>query len=84
MQKYQKGRPATKPVELKDGFYLELRTESSNSPVKIRRDSKAKIESAIRRYEKSKIVTYLGQVKEGMWLDGKNKGKKAAQTPNLL
>ncbi len=78
-----KGRPVTNPVELKEGFYLEIKTKGSNSSVKIRRDSTAEIELAIGQYENSKIVTYLGQVKAGKWLDGKNKGKKAAQTPNL-
>lgn len=36
----------------------------------------AEIEMATRMYEKSKEVTYLGQVKDGKWVDGKNKGKK--------
>jgi len=74
----KKGRPPTKPAELKEGFYLELRSKGSNSPVKIRRESMAEIEMAIAQYEKNKTVTYLGQVKDGRWLDGKNKGKKTA------
>ncbi|WP_027419462.1 hypothetical protein [Crocinitomix catalasitica] len=74
----QKGRPATKPVELKEGFYLELRTKGSNSLVKIRRENMAEVELAIEQYGRSKTVTYLGQVKGGKWLDGKNKGKKTA------
>ncbi len=74
----QKGRPATKPAELKEGFYLELRTKGSNSLVKIRRENMQEVELAIEQYERSKIVTYLGQVKNGRWLDGKNKGKKTA------
>ena len=78
MRQNQKGRPATKPVELKEGFYLELRVKGSNSPIKIRRDSLPEIEMAIAQYDKSKIVTYLGQVKEGKWLNGKYKGKKTA------
>ena len=36
----------------------------------------AEIDLAVKQYEKSKIVTYLGQVKAGEWIDGKNKGKK--------
>ncbi len=78
MRQNQKGRPPTKPVELKEGFYLELRIKGSNSPVKIRRDSMAEIEMAMVQYDKSKIVTYLGQVKAGKWLNGKYKGKKTA------
>ena len=77
MLQQPKGRPVTSPVELKEGFYLEIKTNGSNSSVKIRRDSTAEIELAIGQYENSKIVTYLGQVKAGKWLDGKNKGTKA-------
>ncbi len=76
MRQHQKGRPATKPVRLKEGFYIELRTKGSSSGIKIRRDTREEIDLAIKQYEKSKIVTYLGQVKDGKWLDGKNKGKK--------
>jgi len=72
-----KGRPVTNPVELKDGFYLELKTKGSKPSVKIRRDSTDEIELAIGQYKNSKIVNYLGQVKAGKWLDGKNKGQKA-------
>jgi len=74
MQK--KGRPVTKPPELKSGYYIELRTKGASSPVKVRRDTKRELEMAIKQYEKSKMVTYLGEVKGGRWLDGKNKGKK--------
>lgn len=74
----KKGRPATRPAQLREGFYLELRTKGSNTAVKIRRESKAEIEQAITLYGKSKTVTYLGEVKEGRWVDGKNKGKKTA------
>lgn len=72
----KKGRPATKPSGLRDGFYLELKAKGSNTGIKIRRESMAEIKVAIKQFEKSKIVTYLGQVKDGRWADGENKGKK--------
>jgi hypothetical protein len=72
----RKGRPPTKPAELKDGFYLELRNKGSNSAVKIRRDNMEEIEKTIKQYERVKIVTYLGQVVKGRYVDGKMKGKK--------
>ena len=75
----RKGRPPTKPPELKEGFYLELRTKGSSSVVKIRRENMEEIRLAMDQYGKSKIVTYLGQVKAGRWVDGKNKGKKTAK-----
>ena len=76
MEKSHKGRPPTKPVKLKEGYYIELRTKGASSVIKIRRDTKAEIERATKQYEKSKIVSYLGQVVEGKWIDGKHKGKK--------
>jgi hypothetical protein len=72
----RKGRPPTKPSELKDGYYLELRNKGSNSAVKIRRENMEEVEKTIKQYERVKIVNYLGQVESGRWLDGKNKGKK--------
>lgn len=61
---------------MKSGFYLELKTKGSGSTVKIRRDTRAEMEMAMQMYGKSKEVTYLGEVREGRWVDGKNKGKK--------
>ncbi len=72
----KKGRPATRPAELKDGFYIELRTKGSNSPVKIRRESMDEVNIAMEQYERSKTVKYMGQVKNGVWVDGDNAGKK--------
>jgi hypothetical protein len=74
----KRGRPATKPSGLREGYYLGLQNKGSNSVIKIRRESMAEIKAAIKQFEKSKIVTYLGQVKEGRWVDGENKGKKTA------
>ena len=76
MRQNQKGRPVTKSVKLKEGFYIELRAKGSSSSVKIRRDTKVEIDLAIKQYEKIKTVNYLGQIKAGKWIDGKNKGKK--------
>lgn len=72
----KKGRPATRPPELKDGYYLEVRGKGSSSGVKIIRETKREMEFAVRQYEKSKTVIYLGEVKSGRWVDGKNAGKK--------
>lgn len=74
----KKGRPATKPAALKDGFYIELRTKGSNSPVKIRRESMDEVQVALDQYKASKIAKYLGQVESGRWIDGDNAGKKTA------
>ena len=34
------------------------------------------VERAIAQYSKNKMTRYLGQVKDGQWLDGDNKGQK--------
>ena len=59
------GRPATKPTELKDGFYIEVRNKSSKTGIKIRRDSKEQMLAAIKEYEKAKDVIILGKVSNG-------------------
>jgi hypothetical protein len=33
------GRPATKPIELRDGFYIEIRNKGSKSGIRIRRNN---------------------------------------------
>ena len=72
MQK--RGRPSTQPPKLRDGFYIELRTQGS-SPIKIIRKSMEEVEKAMEMYSKNKLVKYLGQVKSGKWIDGENTGK---------
>ena len=73
MQK--RGRPSTKTPKLKDGFYIELKTKGA-SPIKIIRRNMEEANQAISQYSKNKIVKYLGEVKDGRWVDGDNKGKK--------
>ena len=38
--------------------------------------SMAEVEQAITMYSKNKVVKYLGQVENGRWVDGDNKGQK--------
>jgi DNA polymerase II small subunit/DNA polymerase delta subunit B len=63
------GRPATKPTELRDGFYIEIRNRGSKAGVKIRRDTKEQMLLAIKDYEKSKDVVVIGEVSKGKILD---------------
>tara|TARA_B100000902_G_C27272511_1_gene897075 strand:+ start:748 stop:975 length:228 start_codon:yes stop_codon:yes gene_type:complete len=74
MQK--RGRPSTKPAKLRDGFYIELRTQGSSGAIKIIRKNMEEVQQAIDMYSKNKVVRYLGQVKNGKWIDGDNKGQK--------
>ena len=74
MQK--RGRPSTQPPKLRDGFYIELRTHGSSSAIKIIRKNMEEVDKAIKLYSTNKIVKYLGEVKNGKWVDGDNKGRK--------
>ena len=43
--------------------------------IKIIRKNMQEVDRAIEQYSKNKLVKYLGQVKNGKWVDGDNKGK---------
>jgi hypothetical protein len=62
------GRPATKPAKLKDGYYLELRNKGASSGIRIQRDTKEQVDFAIKDYQKTKEVIYLGKVKNGKFV----------------
>lgn len=61
---------------LKEGYYIEVRSKGAASGTKIRRDTKAELDMITKQYERSKTVSYLGEVRAGRWVDGKNAGKK--------
>ena len=63
------GRPPTRPKKLRDGFYIEIRNKDAKTGIKIRRDSRKEMLSAVKEYEKTKDVTVLGEYKNGKALD---------------
>ncbi len=63
------GRPPTRPGELKDGFYIEVRNTGSKTGIKLRRNSKEEMLMAIKEYEKSKDILVLGESKKGKWVN---------------
>ncbi|MEE4259087.1 MAG: hypothetical protein V2I62_04955 [Bacteroidales bacterium] len=63
------GRPPTRPKKLRDGFYIEIRNKDAKSGIKIRRDTKKEMLSAIKEYEKTKDVVVLGEYKDGKAID---------------
>ena len=80
--KHKRGRPPTKPVVFKDGFYLEVRNRATDpgSGVKICKATYAEMLVAIEEYRKIKLVVVLGEYKNGERVDGisPRKRKKAA------
>ncbi len=65
------GRPATKPVKLKDGFYIEVKNKGESSGVKVRRSTIDQVKMAMRMYEHVKDVNFLGEVKNGKMIQRK-------------
>lgn len=59
------GRPPTRPKALRDGFYIEIRNKGAKTGIKIRRDNKEQMLSAIKEYEKIKDVIVLGEFRNG-------------------
>lgn len=63
------GRPSTKPKDLKDGYYIEVRNKNQNSGIKIRRDTKSQLLMAIDEYKVNKEVVILGKQENGKMRD---------------
>jgi hypothetical protein len=59
------GRPATKPTELRDGYYIEVRNKNQKSGIKLFRETKKQLKMAIEEYEKTKDVVVLGKLENG-------------------
>lgn len=63
------GRPPTRPIQFKDGFYLEIRNKGSKTGgIKLRRDTEAQMKRTAKEYERMKEVTILGESKNGKWV----------------
>tara|TARA_B100000929_G_scaffold242929_1_gene200510 strand:+ start:2718 stop:2930 length:213 start_codon:yes stop_codon:yes gene_type:complete len=63
------GRPSTKPKDLRDGYYIEVRNKNKSSGVKIRRDTKEQLILAIEEYKETKEVIVLGRSKNGKMIE---------------
>ena len=63
------GRPSTKPKDLRDGYYIEVRNKNQKTGVKIRRDSIKQLIIAIEEYKGSKEVVILGKSKNGKMMN---------------
>ena len=71
------GRPSRKPKKLKNGFYMSISISNTSKSVRIMRDSFEEMKLVEKQY-KDRDFKYIGQVKDNLWLDGKNKGKLTA------
>ncbi len=70
------GRPPSRSVNLKDGYYIELRRSGENKGMMLHRDSKEEILRASKKYESVYNVVYIGFVKKGKVVDEKKETVK--------
>lgn len=61
------GRPPSKPIVFRDGFYIEVRNRGTDagSGIKLRKDTKEEMLAAVEEYRKTKLVIILGEYKNG-------------------
>ena len=62
------GRPPTKPKQLRDGWYIEVRNNGAGSGIKIVRESKEQMMMAVEEYRRTKQVIILGESKNAKFL----------------
>lgn len=63
------GRPSTRPKDLKDGYYIEVRNKNQKTGIKIRRDTISQLIMAIDEYKETKDVVILGKQENGKMKD---------------
>ena len=61
------GRPPTRPARLKNGFYIEVKSQGS-SAILIRRDTSEQMVIAAEDYARSKNVTIKGEMLNDKWV----------------
>jgi hypothetical protein len=62
------GRPATRPARLRNGFYIEVKTQGS-SAILVRRDTKEQMLMAAEDYARTKNVTIRGEMRNDKWIE---------------
>ena len=67
------GRPPTRPVVFRDGFYIEVRNRGTDpgSGIKLRKETREEMLAAAEEYMKSKLVVILGEYRDGEPVRGK-------------
>lgn len=63
------GRPPTRPIRFRDGFYIEVRNKGASSGMKIRSNDEASMLAMAAEYSKIKDVIVLGEHKKDRWLN---------------
>ncbi len=63
------GRPPTRPIKFRDGWYIEIRNKGKTTGIKIHRDTKEHMLRTIKEYELTKEVIILGESKNGKFVN---------------
>lgn len=63
------GRPPTRPARLRDGFYIEVKTQGSNA-ILVRRDTREQMILAAEDYARTKQVIIRGEMRSDKWVEG--------------
>ncbi|MEJ6505789.1 MAG: hypothetical protein QNK70_05075 [Crocinitomicaceae bacterium] len=61
------GRPPTRPARLRNGFYIEVKSQGS-SAILIRRDTKEQMTIAAEDYARTKLVKIKGEMRDDKWV----------------
>ena len=61
------GRPPTRPARLRNGFYIEVKSQGS-SAILIRRDTKEQMTIAAEDYARTKPVKIKGEMRDDKWV----------------
>jgi len=67
------GRPATRKITYRDGFYIEISAKLNGHGMKVRRDTAEEAQALVKQYGRTKNVRYLGEVVKGKFIDLKKK-----------
>ncbi len=72
------GRPPSRPVVFKDGFYIEVRNRGTDPGhgIKLRKATREEMFLAAEEYRKIKLVVILGEYKNGEQVSKKEKEEK--------
>jgi hypothetical protein len=62
------GRPATKPARLRNGFYIEVKSQGSGA-ILVRRDTREQMILAAEDYARTKVVSIRGEMRDDKWVD---------------
>jgi hypothetical protein len=71
-----RARPGFQPLQLKNGFYIEVCDKGSKRGIKIRSENKISMENAASQYAGYKDVIILGEYRDGAPAELKSKEDK--------